>query len=147
MWRGLLGTVFLVGLLVGACAPKLVRPAQAEPLYMAVEVTQGGKRIGAPKLLGFSGHKVTAERRAPGALDPDYKLVMQPREAGSGYQLALELTLPDGPHSGAVKLLHGEERSVALGGDTELKVMLMRVDSDEFRALISVEEPRQRGQI
>jgi hypothetical protein len=108
---------------------------------------QGGKRIGAPKLLGFSGHKVTAERRAPGAQDLDYKLVMSPREAGVGYRLGLELTLPDGSHAGDVSLLHGQERSVRMDKDTELRVLLMRVDSEEFRALISAKEIPQRGQI
>jgi hypothetical protein len=143
MWRGLLVTAYLVG----ACAPAPVRAGPAEPLYLAVEVMQGGKRIGAPKLLGFSGHKVTAERRAPGANEPDYKLVMSPREAGTGYRLDLELTLPDGSRSGDVSLLHGQERDVPLGDGTELRVLLMRVDSDEFRALISTKDTPQRGQI
>jgi hypothetical protein len=144
MWRGLLFTAFFV---VGACAPKPVRAPTAEPLYLAVEVMQGGKRIGAPKLLGFAGHKVTAERRAPGSEDADYKLVMHPREAGVGYQLGLELTLPDGSHASDVSLLHGQERSVRMDKDTELRVLLMRVDSEEFRALISAKEIPQRGQI
>ena len=143
MWRGL----FFLLLMVGACAPKPVRAGTAEPLYLAVEVMQGGKRIGAPKLLGFSGHKVTAERRTPGSEAADYKLVMSPREAGSGYQLGLELTLPDRSRAKNISLLHGQERSVQLDADTELKVMLMRVDSDEFRALISTKETPQRGQI
>src|SRR4051794_23970901 len=123
MWRRLWVLIFVV---VG-CAPKPIRAATAEPLYFAVELTHGGKRIGTPKLLGFSGHKVTAERRVPGSDAPDYKLVMNPRESGSGYRLGLELTLPDGSQAGDVSLLHGQERSVKLSDDTELKVLLMRV--------------------
>jgi hypothetical protein len=143
MWRGL----SFVLISVVACATEPVRPPPPDALYLAVEVMQHGKRIGAPKLLGFAGHKVTAERHTPGSSDPDYRLVLSPHEAGSGYRLALELTLPDGAKSGDVQLLHGEERRVPLGNDTELKVLLMRVDSDEFRALMAVPEPKLRGQI
>jgi hypothetical protein len=46
-----------------------------------------------------------------------------------------------------VALLHGQERSVPLGSGAELRVLLMRVDSDEFRALISAPDVPQRGQI
>jgi hypothetical protein len=140
--------VFLTTILVSACASNgPARSASAEPLYFAVEVVKAGKKVGAPKLLGFEGHKVTAERRAPGAAEPDYRLVLEPREAGAGFRLSVELTLPDGSRSRDVALLHGEERSVALGADTELKVMMMRVDSDEFRALVKTPDVPQRGQI
>jgi hypothetical protein len=134
-------------LVVGACASKPVRASTPEPLYLAIEVMHEGKRIGAPKLLGFSGHKVIAERKAPGAADSDYKLVLSPRESGTGYRLGLELTLPDGSRAGDVALLHGQERSVPLGSGAELRVLLMRVNSDEFRALISAPDVPQRGQI
>jgi hypothetical protein len=145
MWRALLPLALLA--FVCACvADKSATAGAAEPLYFAVEVLKDGKRVGAPRLLGFSGRQITAERRLPGALEADYRLVLQPREAGSGYRLGLELTLPDGARRGELALLHGEERSVKLGSHTELKVMLMRVDSDEFRALMA--EPRSdRGQI
>jgi len=133
--------------LVGACVSKPMRASTSEPLYLAVEVMHEGKRIGAPKLLGFSGHRLVAERRAPGAADSDYKLVLSPRESGTGYRLGLELTLPDGSRAGEIALLHGQERSVPLGNHAELKVMLMRVNSDEFRALISAPDVPQRGQI
>ena len=84
--------------------------------------------------------------KATSASDADYRLVLQPKEAGSGYRLGLELTLPGTAQRGELALLHGEERILKLGGQTELKVLLMRVDSDEFRALISV-PPGGRGQI
>jgi hypothetical protein len=150
MWRALLVSVLLclTGVGLGACASEApARAARFEPLYLAVEVTHAGKRVGSPKLLGMSGKRITAERRAPGAAEPDYRLVLDPKEAGTGYRLQLHLELPSGPRDGEVRLAHGEERSVPLGQDTELKVMLMRVDSDEFRALMQTTPPVDRGQI
>jgi hypothetical protein len=146
MWRALL-CIVLVAVGIVACASNApARAAHSEPLYFAVEVMKDGKRVGAPKLLGFSGRRVTAERRAPGAAEADYRLELEPREAGTGYRLGVHLQLPSGEKRGEVGLLHGEERSVPLGPDTELKVLLMRVDSDEFRALMRPEAP-DRGQI
>ena len=55
--------------------------------------------------------------------------------------------LPSGEKSGEISLLHGEERNVPLGPETELKVMMMRVDSDEFRAFIATPAPAGRGEI
>ncbi|MBL8957192.1 MAG: hypothetical protein JNK82_40840 [Myxococcaceae bacterium] len=146
MWRALFSAVLVV-VVVGCVSNVAVRPAPPQPLYFALELTEGGKRIGAPKLLGFSGKRVIAERRSPGMTDPDYRIVLEPREEGAGYQLDLRLKLPSGERRGGVTLLHGEERSVSLGDGTEAKVMLMRVDSDEFRALISTPNPGGRGQI
>lgn len=145
MWRFLFAVALLV---VGGCASNApARAPAAEPLYFAIEVMHAGKRVGAPKLLGFTGKRITAERRAVGAAEPAYRLVLSPREAGVGYQLGLDLTLPSGEGHRDVSLLHGEERVVPLGGDTELKVLLMRVDSDEFRALIAANPSSDRGQI
>jgi hypothetical protein len=145
MWRVLLAAVLLA--VFGCVSNARTRSSTPQPLYFALELTDGGKRIGAPKLLGFSGKKVIAERRSPGAADPDYRIVLEPREEGAGYQLDLSVKLPSGEHRGGVTLLHGEERSVSLGNGTEARVLLMRVDSDEFRALISTTNPGDRGQI
>jgi hypothetical protein len=62
--------------------------------------------------------------------------VLSPKEEGQGYGVKLDLQLPSGRRLGHVGLLHGEERRVVLDRDTELKVMLMRVDSPEFKALV-----------
>lgn len=145
MWRALFVAVLLA---VFGCASKArPRPGPPEPLYFAVELTEGGKRIGAPKLIGFSGKRLIAERRQPGASESDYRLVLEPQEAGAGYQLGVKVKLPSGEKQGDVALLHGEERSVPLGPNTELKVLLMRVDSEEFRSLVATPAPPGRGQI
>ena len=54
---------------------------------------------------------------------------------------------PQGKKLGEVGLLHGEERRVRLGDATELKLMLLRVDSPEFRALMRLAPSRERGTI
>jgi hypothetical protein len=126
-----------VVLVVVGCATQAPARRHNEQLYLAVEVTQDGKRLAAPKLVGFEGKNITAERRSPGASSPDYRLVLRPEEQGSGYRVMMELELPSGHKAGKVGLLHGEERTVLLDASTELKVMLMRVDSPEFRALMT----------
>jgi hypothetical protein len=73
--------------------------------------------------------------------------VLEPEEQGAGYHLGLKLALPSGERAAELALFHGEERTVPMGPGTELKVMLMRVDSDEFRALVATPVPPDRGQI
>jgi hypothetical protein len=123
-----------LGLLVGcsSSASEVRRPA--EQLYLAVEVHENGKRVAAPKLLGFEGHQVVAARHSEGGRD--YKLTLRPQENGSGYRVFLDLDLPSGHREGRIGLLHGEERHIALDAQTELSLLLMRVDSPEFRALM-----------
>jgi hypothetical protein len=125
----------------GNPAPVAEQPESRQQLYFALELTQDGHKIGSPQLLGFEGRQVVAEKRAPGATTPDYRLVLRPRELGAGYKVVLEVVLPSGKKLGEVVVLHGEERSVQLGDATELKLLLMRVDSPEFRALMQLKPP------
>ena len=143
-----LGSSLAVALatLVG-CASNTTTVRSAEKLYLAVEVSEGGRRVASPKLVGFEGHNVTAERRVPGASEPDYRLILHPEEQGGGYRVLLDLELPSGHRFGKIGLLHGEERTVLLDQKTELKVMLMRVDSPEFRALMQARPLLKRGAI
>lgn len=118
------------------CASQAQATRAPEALYLAVEVQQHGHTVARPKVVGFEGKNITVERRAPNAPLADYRLVLTPREEGQGYGVKLDLELPSGRRLGHVGLLHGEERSVILDDDIELKVMLMRVDSPEFKALV-----------
>jgi hypothetical protein len=139
----------LIGsLAIGCATPPAVEglAAPRQQLYFALELTQDGRKLGAPQLLGFEGRQVVAEKRAPGAAEPEYRLVLKPRESGTGYNVVLELMLPSGKKVGEVALLHGEERSVQLG-EAELKLMLLRVDSPEFRALMALAPAAGRGTI
>lgn len=127
--------VATLAVVVGCASPgKAARPPEA--LYLAVEVTENGATVARPKLLGFEGKNITVERRMPNAPLADYRLVLMPREEGQGYGVKLDLELPSGRRLGHIGLLHGEERSVKLDPAIELKVMLMRVDSPEFKALM-----------
>ena len=132
--------LFLTSLMVLAvaagCAAQAPSTRAPEALYLAVEVREHGQTVARPKVLGFEGKNITVERRQPNAESPEFRLVLMPREEGQGYGVKLDLQLPSGRRLGHVGLLHGEERRVMLDQDTELKVMLMRVDSPEFKALV-----------
>lgn len=117
-----------------------------DQLYLKVEVQQHGKTVASPHLLGFEGRHIIVEKKAPQATSPDYRLVLLPREEGSGYGINFDIELPNGRQGGRLGLLHGEERSVKLDDDMQLKVMLMRVDSPEFRAMVG-RSSKSRGSI
>ena len=127
---------FTVLLLAVSCASQAPLTRAPEALYLSVEVRENGQTVARPKVLGFEGKNITVERRQPNAAHPEFRLVLMPREEGQGYGVKLDLQLPSGRRLGHVGLLHGEERRVVLDDDTELKVMLMRVDSPEFKALV-----------
>lgn len=126
-------TVLLVAV---GCATQAPVTRSPEALYLAVEVQENGHTIARPKMLGYEGKNITVEHRQPNAQYADFRLVLSPKEEGQGYGVKLDLELPSGRRLGHVGLLHGEERRVVLDRNTELKVMLMRVDSPEFKALV-----------
>lgn len=133
-WLGLA----LVGLACIAAKPTL---AQAEPLYFALEVRHEGRLVAQPKLLGETGRTVRAERRKPGASEPDYRLVLTPTAEGEAFHLELDLALPEVRGHSELALLHGQERKLQLGrhpGELEVSLLLMKVDSPEFRALMDL---------
>ena len=133
-WLGLA----LVGL---ACIAGVPAQAEAEPLYFALEVRREGRLVAQPKLLGETGRTVRAERRKPGASEPDYRLVLTPTAEGETFRLELDLMLPELKGHSELALLHGQERRVQLGrypGDLEVSLLLMKVDSPEFRALMDL---------
>ncbi|MFY0573492.1 hypothetical protein ACN28S_03200 [Cystobacter fuscus] len=68
----------------------LPREAEAEPLYFALEVRREGRLVAQPKLLGETGRTVRAERRKPGAQQPDYRLVLTPTAEGKAFHLELD---------------------------------------------------------
>lgn len=118
-------------------------PARAEPLYFALEVRREGRLVAQPKLLGETGRTVRAERRRPGAAQPDYRLVLTPTAEGESFRLELDLALPELRGHSALALLHGQERKLQLGrfpGELEVSLLLMRVDSPEFRALMDLSD-------
>lgn len=132
----------LVGLaLVGLTSSLVPATAQAEPLYFALEVRREGRLVAQPKLLGETGRTLRAERRKPGAAQPDYRLVLTPIAEGNTFHLMLELSLPELRGHSELALLHGQERKLQLGktpGELEVSLMLMKVDSPEFRALMDL---------
>jgi hypothetical protein len=126
-----------------ALATVLLAPAlaRAEVLYLALEVRQEGRVVARPRLLGETGKRVLAQKRRPGAPRADYQLTLTPNPEGEGFALSLDLTVGEVRGHQDVALLHGEERRLTLGeqpGSLEVSVLLMRVDSPEFRALMDL---------
>jgi hypothetical protein len=144
--------MFLGLVLVGLACFAAPAPVRAEPLYFALEVRREGRLVARPKLLGETGRILRAARRQPGAAQPDYQLILTPTLEGAFYRLELELTLPGLRGRSELGLLHGQERKLQLGrfpGELEVSLLLMRVDSPEFRALMdlgqdSAEQPGNR---
>ncbi|HYV46745.1 MAG TPA: hypothetical protein VFA20_17895 [Myxococcaceae bacterium] len=124
--------------------------AEAEPavsldgtaLYFKLEIRREGRLIAMPQFLGEAGRVLRAERRPPGATVPDYRLVISPFQQGDHrFQLKLDVAVPGRQGSSQVQMDHGEVRKVELGprkGDLEVKLLLMKVDSPEFRALMKL---------
>lgn len=139
----------LVGLaLVGLTTSLMPATAEAEPLYFALEVRREGRLVAQPKLLGETGRTLRAERRKPGATQPDYQLVLTPIVEGGLYHLSLELSLPELRGHSELALLHGQQRKLQLGkvpGELEVSLLLMKVDSPEFRALMDLADDSATG--
>src|SRR5262249_40438993 len=102
----------------------------SQPLYFALEVRHQGKLVAKPKFLGEAGKVVRVERRHPGAGLPDYNLTVQPTARGDGYQLTIDLSLPEVSGHSELGLVHGEVRRIELGqkpGELQLELLMMRV--------------------
>ena len=136
--------LLVVPVLAGLVLTLMPAAAEAEPLYFALEVRRAGRLVAQPKLLGETGRTVRAERRQPGAAQPDYRLVLTPSTGGKeSFQVELDLSLGAGQGQGhsELSLLHGEQRKVQLGrvpGELEVSLLVMKVDSPEFKALMDL---------
>lgn len=121
-----------------------------ERLYFAMELRSGGRLVGKPKLLGESGKLLKVERKTPGSDVPDYHMELLPKAEGDHYAIQLDVQVPDGSkdaHS-ELAMLHGEVKKVQLGkkpGELEMELLMMRVDSPEFRALMGLPDGTERG--
>ncbi len=136
----------LCGSAVGSCSSTPKEPG--EPLYFAMEVREQGRLVAKPKLLGHSGVRLQAERRQPGATEPDYSLTLDPTRSGESFKVSVDLKLPDSHGHSEFALKHGQEQTVQLGakpGDLEISLLVMRVDSPEFRALIALNSGASSG--
>lgn len=130
----------LWALLALTCAVLLPSQARAEVLYLHVEVRHEGKLVAKPHLLGETGKALHAVRRAPGASQADYSLHLTPRIEGDHYALQLGVEVRGDQGQSRVELGHGQRRQIQLGGGKQLEVsvLLMRVDSPEFRAYMDL---------
>ena len=119
------------------------------PLYFKLEIRREGRLIAMPQFLGEAGKVLRAERRPPGAEVPDYRLVISPFQATERrFRLKLDVAIPGQHGSSQLQIDHGEVRKVELGprkGDLEVKLLLMKVNSPEFRALMNLSSKRDAG--
>ncbi len=126
-----------------ACTKAHQEASAPARLYFAVEVHRNGEVVAQPKLLGEEGVTLRAERRPVGATASDYVLRLRPVRNGGVYEVDVDLALPGSgarAHRG-LSLLHGEVRRLELGsvpGELSLELLLMEVDSPEFRALMQL---------
>ena len=128
--------------LAWGCASK-PKPTDDQKLYFSLEVRREGHLVAKPKLVGETGKIARVERRRPGAALADYQLVLIPRPSGTGYHLNLELCLPDAHGAAELDMLHGQVRQLELGntaGELQVSLLLMKVDSPEFRLLMDLGE-------
>ena len=118
------------------------RPASSsEKLYFALEIRREGKVVAKPKLLGETEKVAWLERRQPGAAEPDYRLRLLPIWNGKQFRVALDVDLREVQGHWDVALSHGEARTVGLErdpGELEISLLLMKVDSPEFHALMDL---------
>lgn len=141
----------MMGCLLGGSVHANVeaRSPASEPLYFALEVRQAGRLLAHPKLLGEAGKTLRVERRQAGAPEADYRFSLHPVRLGDKYQVDFALQLPNAHGRSALALLPGEVRRIELGhspGDLQVSLLLMRVDSPEFRALMDLSGERTRNQ-
>jgi hypothetical protein len=128
--------------LAWGCVSK-TKPTDDQKLYFSIEVRREGHLVAKPKLLGETGKAARVERWRPGAAFADYQLVLIPHPSGAGYHLKLELCMPDVHGEAELDLLHGQVRQLELGntaGELQVSLLLMKVDSPEFRLLMDLGE-------
>ena len=123
-----------------ACAGIWTRAPEAEKLFFALQIEDGGHVVARPQLLGEVGKRLTLQLVEPDRPDrPRLALELVPEHDGEGYRVQLKLALPDrdGAREGTIALSHGEERQVVLADPIRplaVRVMLMRVASPEFES-------------
>lgn len=126
------------------CAAEKAAAQRGEKLYFALELRSGGKLVGQPRMLGEAGRWVRVARTPDGSDVADYELRLLPTTEGSDrYRVVLDVNVPKTGADGHTELavLHGEVKKLQLGdrtGDLEVELMLMKVDSPEFRALMQL---------
>lgn len=135
----------LLVLLAAACASTSNIPAE-HPVYFSIELRKDGQLVGRPKLLGQTGKLLRAERRQPGAAVADYQLAISPTFDGDHYQVVLDVAVRNTVGHTELDLLHGQVRTVELGtkpGQLQISLVVMRVDSPEFRTLMDLSAPER----
>jgi hypothetical protein len=134
-------SALIAGFLLLASCSSPPKPLEHEKLYFSLEIRREGKLVAKPKFVGETGKLARLERRQPGATVPEYQLLVVPKSIGEGYQVSIELTLPEIQGSQQVALLHGQVRQLEFSprpGTLQLSLLLMKVDSPEFEVMMDL---------
>lgn len=131
--------LLVASVVAGALACAAPKAPAGERLYFALELRRDGQLVGRPQLLGESGHRVVASRQQPGASTPDYQLVLKPTgHPGDRYRISLDVDVPGCHGHSELELLHAEEKRLRLASDLEVTLLVMRVNSPEFKTLMEL---------
>jgi hypothetical protein len=128
----------LLGVAFGATATEVwpLHPVQPVPLYFSMKVFRRGQLIAQPQMVGQTDLDVVEVLRDPKG-DPRMSLTLRPKASGDHYGVACILDLPD--EQGLQRefnLRHGEQIHARMSGDVDVEMMVMRVQSPEFRAWV-----------
>ena len=132
----LLGAVASAGAVIASDSP---RPEQ---LYLAMEIEREGAVVARPMLVGETDRELRMSLIDPSRPDrPRLSVDLLPHGEGKAYRVSIRVSTPERatPASGELAICHGEQRSVVLSEASQpltVRLMLMRVDSPEFRALM-----------
>ncbi len=139
----------VVAIALFAAASPNTRPARGEPLYFALELRRDGALIAKPKLLGETGLPIHVDKRRTGEPKSSYQLSLLPfYSAEKSFELEVDASTQGVRGHSKLHLSHGEEKTVELGrlpGELQVVVLLMRVESAEFRALMGTSPVAQRS--
>ncbi len=133
--------VVVVLLLAASGVAAAPRPTDDERLYFAVELRRDGSKLAAPRLIGLAGHHVHVERRGVGQRAPAYRLLLATKPKPGAYEVTFDVELAGQRYDRTVTLEHGEEAELRWRDGLQATLLLMRVDSAEFRALMRGRPP------
>jgi hypothetical protein len=141
--------MMVAALLAAACTSSRRAPS-TEKLYFSLEIRQEGKVVASPKLLGQTDKVAFVERRQPGAATPDYRLRLLPTWQRDHFQIALDLALREAEGHWDVKMVHGESRQLQSAknpDNLQISLLVMKVNSPEFRALMGLADRDAAGRV
>lgn len=152
LWAvALSGAVGAAAVLVPGAVPRNEPSSAGERVYFALQISDGGRVLASPQLVGDEGKRLTlslVNPERPG--EPRLALELEPARDRDLYRVLVKLSLPGKLDRavGELALLHGEERFLTLeqeAGPVTVKLLLLRVASPEFETFMDLARRRIAG--